>query len=77
MAGSAEETLGLLKGVGIDAAGQNFAGVRHFGVVGAGQTRDGVEQDDHILAKFHISLGLLDHHLGDLHVALRRLVEGG
>jgi hypothetical protein len=23
------------------------------------------------------ALGLLDHHLGDLHVALRRLVEGG
>jgi hypothetical protein len=35
VAGGAEEALRLLQGVGIDTTGQDLAGVRHFGVVGA------------------------------------------
>ena len=36
-----------------------------------------IEQDHHVAAVLDQALGLLDHHLGDLHVARRRLVEGG
>ena len=35
-----------------------------------------VEQDDDVAAVLDQALGLLDHHLGDLDVAHRRLVEG-
>ncbi len=35
-----------------------------------------VEQDHHVAAVLDQALGLFDHHLGDLHVARRRLVEG-
>ena len=45
------------------------------GVVGARQARDRVEQDDDVLLVLDQALGLLDDHLGHLHVALRRLVE--
>ena len=45
-------------------------------VVGAGEPRDRVEEDDHIAPVFHQPLGPGQHHLGDLAVADRRLVEG-
>ena len=48
----------------------------HFGVVGAGEAGDRVEQDHHVLAEFDEPLGLLDHHLGDLHMAAAGFVEG-
>ena len=41
------------------------------------QTGDRVEQDHHVAAVLHQPLGLLDHHVGHLHVAVGRLVEGG
>ena len=47
------------------------------GVVSATQAGDGVQQDDHVALAFHQALGLLQNHLGDLHVAGGRLVEGG
>ena len=47
----------------------------HDGVVGAREAGDRVEQDDDVLLVLDQALGLLDDHLGDLHVALRRLVE--
>ena len=71
-----EEALGLFQGVGVDTAGQHLAGGRHHGVVGARQTGDGIEQDDHVLLVLDQALGLLDHHLGHLDVTRRRLVEG-
>ena len=73
----AEEALGLLQRVGVDAAREDLARVRHHDVVGPGQTGDRVEQDDHVAAVLHQPLGLLDHHVGHLHVAVGRLVEGG
>ena len=72
----AEEALRPLQRVAVDAARQHLARRRHDGVVGARQARDRVEQDDDVLLVLDQALGLLDHHLGDLHVALRRLVEG-
>ena len=37
-------------------------------VVGAGETRDGVEQNDHVFLVLEQALGLFDDHLGHLHV---------
>ena len=77
VARGAEEALGPLQCVGVDAAGQHFARGRHHGVVCARQTRDRIQQDDDILLVLDQPLGLFDHHLGHLHVAHRRLVESG
>src|SRR5882724_741208 len=43
----AEEALRLLQRVGVHAAGQNLARVRHYDVVGPRQAGDRVEQDHH------------------------------
>jgi hypothetical protein len=72
----AEEALRPLQGVAVHAAREHLARRRHHGVVGAREARDRVEQDDDVLLVLDEALGLLDHHLGHLHVALRRLVEG-
>src|ERR1700734_1181430 len=48
VSGGAEEALGALQGVGVDAAREDFAAGRDDGVVGAGEAGDGVEQDDDI-----------------------------
>src|ERR1700687_4381505 len=77
VAGGAEEALGTLQGVGVHAAGEHFAGGRDDGVVGAGQTGDGIQQDHHVALVFDQALGLFDDHLGDLDVARGGLVEGG
>ena len=44
----AEKPFRLVQRVGVHAAGKNFARVRLDGVVGAGQARDGIEQDHHV-----------------------------
>ena len=77
LAGGTEEALGPLQGVGVHATGQHLAGGGHHVVVGAGQTGDGVQQDDDILLQFHQALGALDHHFGHMHVAGGGLVKGG
>jgi hypothetical protein len=66
----------MLQCVAVDAAREDLARGRHDRVVGARQPRDRVEQDDHVLLVLDQPLRLLDHHLRNLHVALRRLVEG-
>ena len=76
VARGAEETLRTLQCVRVHAAGQHLARRRHHGVVGAREARDRVEQNDDVLLVLDEALGLLDHHLGDLHVTGRRLVEG-
>ena len=76
VAGGAEEALRLVQGVGVDAAGEDLAGVRHLGVVGPGQARDRIEQNHHVLAELDHALGLFDDHLADLHVPAGRFVEG-
>ena len=63
--------------VGIDAAGEDLAARRNHGVVGPGQAGDAVQEDDDVLAVLHEPFGLLDDHLGHLHVTCRRFVEGG
>jgi hypothetical protein len=76
VARGAEEALRLVQRVRVDAAGEDLAARRDDGVVGAREARDRVEEDHHVALVLDEALGLLDHHLGDLHVARRRLVEG-
>ena len=73
----AEETFGFMEGVGVNPAGEYLAAMRLEGVVGAGETGDAVEEDDHVLAVFDEAFGLFDDHLGNLDMAFRRFVEGG
>src|SRR5262245_24917988 len=76
VARGAEEALRPLQRVRVHAAGQNLARRGHDGVVGATQSRDRVEQDNDVALVLDQAFGFLDHHLGDLHVARGRLVEG-
>ncbi len=48
----------------------------HLGVVRPGEACDRIEEDDDVVAKLDQALGFFDHHLGDLDVARRLLVEG-
>src|SRR6185503_9117309 len=73
----AEEALRALQRVAVHAARQHLARRRDDGVVGASETCNRVEQDHHVLLVLDEALGLFDHHLGDLYVPLRRLVERG
>jgi hypothetical protein len=73
----AEEAFGFLEGVGVNAAGEDFAGVGDFGVVGASEAGDGVEEDDHIALILDEALGFFDDHFRDLHVTAGGFVEGG
>jgi len=73
----AKEPLGPVQGVGIHTSGEHLARGGHHRVVGPGQTRDGVEQNDHILLVFDQALGLFNHHLCHLHMACGGLIKGG
>jgi transcription termination factor Rho len=66
----------MLQRIGIDTTGQHLARCGNHGVVGACQAGDRVEQDHDIAFHFDQALGFFQHHLGHLHVARRRLVEG-
>jgi hypothetical protein len=72
----AEEALRLVQRVRVDAAGEDLAARGDDGVVSAREARDRVEEDHDVVLVLDEALGLLDHHLRDLHVARRRLVEG-
>src|SRR5437667_181461 len=75
IARGAKEALRPLQRVGVDAAGQHLARGRHDGVVGAREAGDRIEEDHDVALVLDEALRLLDHHLGDLDVARRRLVE--
>ena len=62
---------------GIDAAGENAAARGLRQVVGAGQARDGIQQDNDVLPLLDQALGALDDELGHLDVVLGGHVEGG
>ena len=77
VSGGAEDALRALQGVGVHAAREHLARGRDYGVVGAGETRDGVEEDDDVALAFGKALGLLDDHFGHLDVTGGGFVEGG
>src|SRR5437667_2163791 len=72
-----EEAARPLERVRVEAARQDLARRRDDGVVGAREAGERVEQDHDVPLVLHQPLGLLDHHVGDLDVALGWLVEGG
>ena len=72
-----KKRLGLCSALESTPPREDLAARRHHRVVGAREAGDRVEQDHHVAAALDQALGLLDHHLGDLHVARGRLVEGG
>ena len=76
IARGAEEAFWTLQRVRVDTTGQDLARGRDDGVVGARQAGDRVEQDHHVFFHFDQALGFFQHHLGHLHVARGRLVEG-
>jgi len=65
-----------MQGVGIQPSGEDFAAGGHDRVIGAGQARNAVQEDDYIPLVFHQSLGLFTDHFRHLHMALRRFVKG-
>src|SRR6476646_2593510 len=77
VAGGTEEALRRVQRAGVHATGQDPAARRGGEVVGAAQTRDRVEQHDHVVAHLDQALGALDRQLGDRGVVLGRTVEGG
>ena len=77
VAGCAEEPLGLVKGAGVHAAGQGFAGGGDGQVIGPGQTGDGIDQHHHVLALLHQAHGPLLAHFSHPGMMLRQLVKGG
>src|SRR3972149_3160204 len=72
----AEEPLRLMERVRVNASGKHLAARWHHRVIGPRQTRYRVEEYYHVLLVLDEPLRLLYHHLGDLDVSLRRLVEG-
>ena len=77
VAGRAEDALGPFECVGVDAAREHLARRRDYLVVGAGKTRDGIEQNHDVALGFSEALSFFDHHFGDLYVAHRRFIESG
>src|SRR6188474_80530 len=75
MARGGKETARALERVGVNTAGEDFAGRWRYGVIGAGETGDRVEKDDHVALVLDQTFGLFKDHFGDLDVALRRFVE--
>ena len=73
----AEEAFGFVESVGIDATGEDFAACGNDGIVGAGESGDGVEENDDVVAVFDESFGFFDDHFCDLDVSRSLFVEGG
>ena len=72
---SAEEALWFVQGVGVDAAGEDFARGWDDGVVGTSESGDGVEENDDVVFVFDEAFGFFDDHFGDLDVARGLFVE--
>src|SRR4029450_10038734 len=75
--GCREEPPRPLQRVGVETARQHLARRGGDAGVGAREARQRVQQNDDVPLVLDQPLGLLDHHVGDLDVALRRLGEGG
>ena len=63
--------------VGVDTAGEDFAGCRLYGVVCAGKACDGVEKDYHVVSTFHHAFCLFEDDVGDFDVLVGGFVESG
>ena len=77
ISGRTEETLRFVQSIGIDTAGKNFSAGWNYSVVGARQTGDAIEQNDHIFFMFNEALGFFDNHFCYLHVTGSRFIKCG
>ena len=66
-----------MKRICIHTTGKDLTGSRLHRVVGTCKACNGVEEDDNIVTALNHTLRFLQHHIGNLHVFLRRLVESG
>ena len=71
----AKELFGRIEGYRVNAAGKGSATGRHCQVVGSSQPGHTVQQNDHILFRFHQALGPLQSQLGHPALLLHRFVE--
>ena len=62
--------------VGVNAARQDLSAGGNRLVVGARQTRYGIQENDYVALVFHQTLGLFQNHFGNVDVALGLLVKG-
>ena len=72
----AEEALGFLERVRVHTA-DRISPNRNHDVVRPAQPGDGSEQNHDVFPVLDHPFGFFDHHIRHLHVAVRRLVEGG
>ena len=77
VAGRAEQSLGAQQCARVEARGQDLARVRQLLVVGADEVGERVEHQQDVAAGFDLPQGLGQAHLGESHVPLGRIVEGG
>ena len=77
VAGGPKELLGGIKGCRIDTAGKGAPAGRNRQVIGPGQPGNAVQQDNHVLAVFHQTLGAFQGQLGHPALFFHRLIEGG
>src|SRR5574344_1405469 len=77
VSGCAEEAFGLLEGVGVDTTGEHFAAGGGYGVVGAGEAGDGVEEDDDVVTTFYHAFGFFENDAGNFYVMGGWFIEGG
>ena len=66
-----------MKRICIHTTGKDLTGSRLNRVVGTCKAGDRVEKDDNIVTAFNHTFRFLKHHIGNLDVFLRRLVESG
>ncbi len=65
-----------MQSIGIHTTREDFSRTWRNSIVGACQSGDGVEQDDHIFAHFHASFCFFDHHLCGTDMIMRRKIKG-
>ena len=66
-----------MQSVGINAACENLTRRRHDCVIRPCQTRDGIQQNNHIFFVFYQAFGFFDDHFGNLNMAAGRFVKSG
>ena len=66
-----------MQGRGIETTREGAAAGRLCQVIGSGESCDGIQQDDDVLAVLHEALRALDDHFRDALVVLGQFVKGG
>ncbi|EJX08229.1 hypothetical protein EVA_03659 [gut metagenome] len=65
-----------MQSIGIYTTRENLTRGRSYRIVCTGKTRNGIEEDHHIVTTLYHTLRLLQHNTGNLYVARSRFVKG-